>query len=418
MQNVCDQIRQSISRLLSHDGFKNWLRNENVEAGDHILVNNSFVFRDVSTTKSEFYLAMIVNSRGKVDPDDPKIASGIRINSDFRRYSCRSRNLPTLIDLDQAVASEISKLGSIIFLLIGQVKDDLIFEEQVNHSAFGLIRWDPSISQEVDISGNRVTVRDAYNEDEIWRYIEEYFRSQNQNVPSGLHEAISIALDKLQIEAIADVEIPPFGAPPPKEGITDAIVQALREHRKQYGDALNQYQAGQSPSALNEILRIAYNFATDATKYIRLIVSICDLKPIVLWGTIAEHYALSEEFKSLPRTRSQKKALLSEYESIIADARNSAFHHLFPFRKTLRASVALQKSELFMFSEHTRRGRNQLVYQDKELIDLFLQFTRAREARPPDRFWQQNLRVIDATINLFERTSDFLKSLHSAMGHP
>ena len=67
------------------------------------------------------------------------------------------------------------------------------------------------------------------------------------------------------------------------------------------------------PRAFNEVLRLPYNFAGDAKTFIELIVSICDLKPVVLWGTIGSHFALSEAFRALPWMRSRNKASLKKY---------------------------------------------------------------------------------------------------------
>jgi hypothetical protein len=148
-----------------------------------------------------------------------------------------------------------------------------------------------------------------------------------------------------------------------------------------------------------------------------LIVSICDLKPIVLWGTIAEHFTLSEAFRTLPWTRSRNKPSMKNYFSTVADARNSAFHHLFPFRKSLDVILpekALRDVSLRFFSEHSRRKENRLDYQDKQLADVLLEFTRARDRRAPAQFWYKNLEVMDATIQLFVSTCDFLKTLYRA----
>ncbi len=415
MSRACDAIRQSVNCLLAHNSFQQWLAKETPGPGDYILVNNSFVFRDVKTKKSEYYLCLVVDNSGNVPPD-PKIATGVSLNSDLKRFSGRSKNLPTLTDLDQAVSQEMAKIGQIVFLLIGEVKDTVI-TEAVGHTAFSSIKWDPSSRQPFIVSGNEIIVSEIYDEEKIWSAIEQYFRSSGRGVPEGLREAIGLALDQLQDKAIAEVEIPAFGTTP-GEGITitDAIVKVLEDQRKQYERVLNQYLSSRDTSLFNEILRISYNFASDATSYIRLIVSICDLKPVVLWGTIAEHYALSEAFRNLPWTRSRNKPSLENYERTVADARNSAFHHLFPFRKTLRVplpSTALQGAELRIFSEHTRKKENRLRYPDEELVDILKEFTRAREQRPSERFWQQNLHVMDATIALFRRTSDFIKVLHS-----
>ena len=96
---------------------------------------------------------------------------------------------------------------------------------------------------------------------------------------------------------------------------------------------------------------------------------------------------------------------------------NSAFHDLFPFRKSLNVllpDTALQKVSLRFFSEHARKRDNQLIYRDMELVDVLLAFTRARDRRAPSRFWHRNLQVMEALIELFGSTGAFLKLLHSA----
>jgi hypothetical protein len=105
---------------------------------------------------------------------------------------------------------------------------------------------------------------------------------------------------------------------------------------------------------------------------------------------------------------------LGNYQRTIADARNSAFHNLFPFRKSLSVPLpeaALGTPELRIFSEHTKKSENQLTYRDKELVDVLLEFTRARERRVSLSFWEKNLAVMDAAILLFQRTNEFLKAL-------
>ena len=78
--------------------------------------------------------------------------------------------------------------------------------------------------------------------------------------------------------------------------------------------------------------------------------------------------------------------------------------------------AALGAPELQIFSEHTKKSGNQLTYQDKELVDVLMEFTRARERSLSLSFWQKNLDVMNATICLFEHSSEFLKVLAGARG--
>lgn len=386
-------------------------------AGDVLLINNSFVFRDdVKTNKADAFLSLVVEDPA-AEPDIA-IARGVRFNVDFKRMASASTNLPALDPLGTQIAPQLEQLGHLVFLLIGEVEDTEVIESPLNHGAFSIVVLDPTIREIAQVETNRIVVSRTDDENLIWNAVATQFATGGIEIPIGLRDALGVALDHLQDQAVARVRIPQPGEGV-AAGITDAILEVLREQRDEYAVAVDACAGGgaTSGSSLNDVLRIAYNFASDATGYLRLIVSVCDLKPIVLWGTIAEHYALSEAFHSLPWSRSKRKPSLKNYQQSIADARNSAFHNLFLFRKSLRVPLpeaALGAPELQIFSEHTKKSGNQLTYKDKELVDVLMEFTRARERSLPTSFWQKNLDVMNATISLFERTSEFAKMLASA----
>lgn len=418
MTILIERIQPSILKLVNHAGFLSWLNSETVNAGDFIVVNNSFVYRDVGTVKNEKHLVLRVNDNGNIE-SKPYVMSGIRMNSDFKRLAKESKNLTAISDFDAIVQNELSQIGMLAFILIGQVDDTVILEQPIDHQELDSLIWDPQMSDFVCIDESKVFVRDTHDEESVWYEITNRYAKRNEAIPDGLREAVGVALDKLQDQAVATLQLPTTLSGG-ERGITDAIVDVLVEQRAEYAKALTQCSGDPkvSPNAYNEVLRIAYNFASDATTFLQLIVSICDLKPLVLWGTIGEHYRLSEAFRNLPWTRSRNKPSLKNYTSIIGDARNSAFHNLFPFRKSLKMTLpgsAFQQVSLQIFSEHSKKKENQLDYQDKELVEVLLEFTRARDRRASARFWQQNLEVMDATIELFRNTNEHLKLLYSTI---
>src|SRR5690606_11718810 len=88
-----------------------------------------------------------------------------------------------------------------------------------------------------------------------------------------------------------------------------------------------------------EVMRIAYNFADDAVKVLQVLVSISDLKAVLQWCTIREHFDVTLAFQALPWTRSDKKPSMGNYQNIVGGARNHAFHNLFNFDRTVVASL-------------------------------------------------------------------------------
>ena len=413
---VESSIVESVRRLSQHPDFVAWRASEPARSGDLVLINNSFVFRDVKTNKADAFLSLTV--RDPPAEPDITVARGARFNLDFKRMAAASTNLPTTAPLGVEITPQLQQLGHLVFLLIGEVQDTEVIQATLNSQAFPLAVWDPSIPELARVETDRIVVSRTDDEDAIWGAVATQLTASGTEIPDGLRDTLGIALDHLQDQAVARVRIPQPGEDAPA-GITDAILVVLREQRDEYKAAVSACAGGAATpgASLNDVLRIAYNFASDATGYLRLIVSICDLKPIVLWGTIAEHYALSVAFHTLPWSRSKLKPSLKNYHQSIADARNSAFHNLFPFRKSLRVALpeaALAAPELQIFSEHAKKSSNQLTYKDKELVDVLVEFTRARERSLTTSFWQRNLDVMNATISLFERTNEFVKVLAGA----
>lgn len=411
-------MEESINRLLLDKHFKQWLDEQHLRDGDVVLINNSFVFREgVRTAKNDLYIYVPVGEDGQLS-HHPGILRGPKINSNFKAIASKSSNISDMITLDSGVKKESSALGAFVFILISLIDDTVKNECELNHSAIDRVVWDPTKKEISNVVGKTVFIKDTYDEEAVWSAVEDYYSKQNAFPPDGLKEALGVALDKLQDEAVANLHLPKKSGSS-DGGMTDCIIDVLMDQRSQYKAALDRCKGDpeRDAGAFNELLRIAYNFSSDATTYLRLIVSICDLKPIVLWGTIYEHYQLSEAFRLLPWARSRNKPSLKNYIDTIADARNSSFHNLFPFRKSLNFRLpisALEDANLRIFSEHGKKKDNQLHYQDQELVDVLLEFTRARERRVTSRFWKQNLEVMDATIKLFANTAAFLKALYRA----
>jgi hypothetical protein len=405
MSPIQERVEAAVERLLQHPTFREWSGSIPWSSEDLLLVNNSFVFRDVRTTKSEWCVTVSVGESGAFD--DVKVAQVAAFNSDFKRIPGRAQRSVRLTDLKDAVAQQVDLMGDLVYLLIGQIDDSTKQSVEMDIAPFDRVTWDPTLRDVCSVSGSSILVRETFDEESIWE-------SLTAQVPedidqAALKTALGIALDELQDLAVAKLKLPrPEDIP--ENGVTAAICEILKAERAAYAKALDNLT---EPQALNEVLRIGYNFASDATDYIRLIVSVCDLKPLVLWATIDRHYRLSETFRRLPWTRKRTKPSLKNYESTIKDARNSAFHNLFPFRKSLSVPLsreALGETELRIFSEHSKKKDNTLNYLDKPLVDVLVGFTRAREVRVSQRFWCANLDVMDATIDLFEATDAALRA--------
>jgi hypothetical protein len=413
MGDVCDLISASARKLMMHPSYVAWQQHEPMQPGDVVLINNTFLFRDVQTKKSEQYLALRIGTDGRPAPT-PLVATGLRLNSDLKRVPAKSSNLQ-LTGLDDAVKESLSRLGVLVFVLIGHIRDDIVLRRGLDHRSPGEIVWDPSLPDLVSVGPSEITVNDVVDEEAIWLAAETWYANSGNTAPQGLREALGSALDQLQHDALATLLLP-SQCTAAETTMIEQIVAALRGQHSEYTNALAELAAGgcTAQSALHEVLRIAYNFSGDVTAFLRLVVSVCDLKPVVLWGTIAEHYALSRSLKALPGLSQNEKVALASYRDMIGNARNRAFHNALPFRKSLSVELpdnSLRGPALRIFGEHSRRSDNVLTYQDRELVEVLLEFTRAKESYLPLRFWQQNSLVMDDIIALFASTGEYLRLL-------
>jgi|ERR1039458_4575277 hypothetical protein len=413
-----ERVVRAVRHIESHAEFQKWAADEHVADGDLVLFNNSFVFRDVQTEKSSLYLAVEVGPNGRLKTPPTVATLPARQNLDFRRiFKAQAR--PALQPLQVSISQEMGALGHLIFGLIGTVSEDRQVEVAPQTGSIKLIVWNPAAPQILTLIGDAVEINSVDDEDALWKAYKMAADASGLTVSPNTQPAFAEALDTLLGLGAASLRLPERKTRP-RTGILDTIVKALREQVSDYAAALAGYTRAHTDETrkihFNELLRVAYAFSQEASTLLRLIVSVCDLKPLVLWATVDKHYELSEALKSLPWTRSQRKPSLRGYISLVGDARNRAFHNVFPFDKALHFVLpdgALAGAELRIFSEFGSKSHgNELTYHDKALAEVMLGFTRARRRPTPDAFWRKNEAVMKGMVDLFEETNAVLKDLY------
>jgi len=400
-------VESELEQLYELDIFKTWFSAESIQKGDLLLINNSFVFRDkIKTTKNVKYLTLTMKE-GTLDSAELHVSSGVNINSDFRTLKHNAKNLPSLIPFEEAVHNELAALGKLVLVLIGQIDRSLGFSEPINHSMFNQLCLVPSASSLVSLDRNSIVINRIVDEELLWRELAKLARANGviaDNLPDNLAKPLIDALENLKKNSYIALKLPET---PTEAGDTllDSIIAALKGNVEEYQISLKKCGDDLSldPQEYKNILRIAYNFAGEAITLIRLIVSICDLKPLLFWMTLKEQILLTEAFRSLPWKRMNTKPSLDEYFRTISGARNSAFHHLFPFDRAIEVQldgVSIAAKRLRLFSEYTSKSKNLFEYEDQQLIELLTEFTRSEEIYVSPEFWQRNLNVMVTTIDL------------------
>jgi hypothetical protein len=154
--HVVSFVTESVRRLMEHPNFVAWRDGEGLNPGDVVLINNSFVFREVKTNKADEFLSLMFND-GSTGPEIA-IARDIRFNVDFKRLGSTSTNLPITTPLITCIGPHLEQLGHLVFLLIGEVQDNEVVEVPLNNSAFTSVVWDPKKADPAQIEGDRIII--------------------------------------------------------------------------------------------------------------------------------------------------------------------------------------------------------------------------------------------------------------------
>lgn len=413
---IAAQIRNAVSAVVKRPEFTKWLKEEKIGEG-FILLNNSVIFRQkLKTTKSEFYLGIPVRTASNLGISNPIIVHGIKFNTNFKYVELKGIKKLKVDEIQTAIDEQLSLLGTIVMVLIGDVINDVVTKAIINHSLFSEIELNPTSSTTLAINGKTIQVNSVTDEEIVWAELESI---HGADLPEDLVQPFASAIDEIRKHHYAILRLP--GDLVPTKPLLDSFVDALNQNATHYKKAWNKCKGRMDldPSEFNDVLRIAYNFATDAVLVIRLLASICDLKPIVRWCTVDGWFHLAESFKNLPWAKNTKPSL-DAYQKIVNAARNKAFHHLLPVDNTLRVQMEgtkLGTVTLSLFPEYIARNANETMdYEDRGLVELLTNFTRVSQKSVSQQFWQKNIAVMEATVKLLSQTSATLKLLSQTNG--
>jgi hypothetical protein len=390
------------------------------QADVHLLINSSFLSRDkrsVRTLQSTKRLVTRLAVNGK------RIGAGAVSIADDRKITAHYRLLPpqdisSLVSLEDAVARELAAIGDLLFVLIGKVEGLRPWDQLVESESVKLLRLDPSLGTDFEkIDFNCYGVRKILPVEELLDSIGHDLR-ESGGLSSRDRQGVAMAYEKLLDAATTLVTVPTGLTVRPKETILGQIVDSLRIQTNEYRSALQALRnAPEDRGAQNEVLRLAYNFSTDALPLISLFMSICDLKPLVFWCTVDKQWALRRAFGSLPWAALGRKESMEDYRNIVSGARNSAFHHLLPFEATLEidlTQVDVRAETIRLFAPYGQKNGSGVRLKDQALADLLGDFSRAKQRPVSIGFWQANLRLVEAASDLARGVLEALILFHEA----
>ncbi len=417
IQAATDAVVRSIAD--SDDAIAAAVVGRNTNA--RLVINGSFLYRDksVKTTQSSRRLLTSLVAAGKcVRTENVWIIDNETVRTHYKIIP--GQDTAGLITLASGVAQELAGIGDLLFILVGTVKGLRPQMQQVNSLNVKELRLVPLLADaEVQRTGNGIySLRKILPIEELFGRINDDLEAQGRSLSAEDRRVIGTAYDAMLDGATTEVTVPTGEVRHRTETVLGKIVTSLQDQAAQYGTALS--SLARSPDdlrALNEVLRIAYNFSADVLPLISLFVSICDLKPLVFWCTVKEQWALHRAFASLPWAALGRKEKLEEYKSIVSQARSHAFHHVLPFDSTVEVDlstldVRAETIRLFVpFGQKQGRG---VHLKDQKLADVLAEFSRAKERPVSQVFWKANLAVIQAACKLAEEVLATLILIHDA----
>lgn len=399
IEAICSEINRQVEMVLSSRSFNEWLENEACSAGDLVILNNSFLFREgVKATKNVKYLCVPIGDEGV--ESFASVAYPGAMNSPFKRFVARKVGDLQIESLSDNVAIELQTLGSIIRALVGRIGvDEQAIVSVEKNKLFGQLRYDPQQKESATIENKILSVNRIDDVDAVWRSIEIVAKEHDIELPDKLATEFEKKLGELREEACRPVDIEDFS--PGSPTILGEIAARLEQQVDEYSRALHEHlTGGRNTDAINDMLRIAYNFADGADALVSLMVGASDLKPVVFWLTVGDQFDLADKFGGLPFSLVGKaKPSIARYRAVISGARNRAFHDVFSFGQPFRVRLtgdAFRSPELRLFRGYGSRRDRALDFADRRLVELMEQFTRATDQSVPRGFWESNREVMDA----------------------
>lgn len=463
MERFMERIGQSATQMLATEKFQEWAEERGVRSGDKVWVNNSFLLRrdlQLRTRKNPQYLVLTLGRDGSgffaAQTDVAVPDEGINVV--FRKVD--SEHDLQLSPLRPAVEAEIRNFGRLIMSLIGPIRTEasrVDINDPENPYIRGLVvdaSGDVLGQDDVMVVDGDIYVRDLRSVEQHWQRVQPFLQRMGvddtgmeafapvfddaYNRLRAVHkETVQIPGTVRDLERNAKVgggrgEIAASGgvaalggvvAPGGPDTIMSRFVASLAQELQTYTRMVDEFSRTGADFTYHEVLRIAYNFAEDLGDVLRLIVGLCDLKPILFWLTGGRQLQLLEVFhRELPWHAVRRKPSLSDYRNTIGEARNNRFRRLLSFPADLVVDlehVPIQARSLRMFTPQRgpgSRGRRaagdiHFDYEEREIVELLQTFTRTPEHQVATTWWARNAKVMEATLALVRAFEDGLTEL-------
>ncbi|MHB0988566.1 MAG: hypothetical protein ACYC3P_07880 [Bellilinea sp.] len=423
LEKIETVISNNLIAIANTESFKAKLTSQQLQDGDAVLFNNSFILRKplIRTTKNQQFIMLKIKNNN-IDFSNIYVCIPSDFDDDFKVIKSKQTSSIRYSPIRQAIEAEINSLGQLVFFLIGEVIETPT-TVGIPNSLVQELKYDPIAERHelITINNKKILVVNQLTDPEAaWNLFKpDLEKTPNVDI-NALENAFGQSFEKLKLEARLLLNLPKVSTPRINNSFITRLRTSINEQKKLYKQSLDKCVIGDVEYNLNlrELMRISYNFADDAIKLFQLLVSIADLKAIILWSTLKSHYDVAESIRNLPWTKSDKKASPSAYVEKVKGARNRAFHNLLMFDRTVEADLSgiqVNAKKLTLFPLYGKRKTNvTLDYEDREIVEILNELTRADETDVTLDFWEKNYSVIEAFEKLLESTENSLWELINA----
>ena len=138
-----------------------------------------------------------------------------------------------------AITKELKLLGTLVFILVSEIDDNLSFEETVAHPIVSQVILNPKLKNIIQITDHTLIVREIDNIAVIWSELESALNKIPETEVDLLKQALTVSLRNLRRQAYARL-IVPNKVDDSTNYFLDKMVIPLREQLKLYREALQQ----------------------------------------------------------------------------------------------------------------------------------------------------------------------------------
>lgn len=407
LRPVCEAIESEVEHVLASQEHQRWRARQRTRAGDYVILNNSVLFRQgvAAVAKSPLYLAVKVADDGETTLPVSVVRPSGQVNVRFKHIP--SAAAPDLgeVGLVDAVTDQLAGLGSIVLALVGEIGPDEPARLELPGIGAGMkvLSFDPSQSPVARVVGDELAINRLDDIDVVWGRAKQVVAENEWCDVDRLAERFEMVFVRLRELAGKPIRIDRVTHD--SSSILSNVVERLSSQVAAYKSALEKHTSGSADAeALNETLRIAYNFADGTVSLLSLVVGLSDLKPVLQWLTFGAQSDLSDRFADLPFALVGKaKPSIGLYREVIAGARNMTFHDVFAFGRPFVVRLpgeAIREPELHLFREYSRRHEPALDFGDRKVVELLEGLTRVAERPVPIGFWESNIKVMEAVCQV------------------